>query len=810
MVSRLQHGGVGGVLVGRGVLRNPWILAQAHDIIEGRAARDVTLSMRGQFLLDYIDLLLREGQDEASGFRHLAPSVGAPATHRPARGRERWVVNKLRALGGWYTQGPRRRVAPARRHQHVGVDRRAARGHPALLLRAGELARAGEPHPRRRRRPANVLRSRRSVSPRDKFKALPAERRGAHHRPELRRGARETAASVRVRGAGPPVGHRQLERREPGRGEEALRRDAPTARWYGSFNVLRTTGTWATAPSAADPGRLCSPGRRDRRPDAVIVPGTARRRPRRRRRSRRRAPRRWRFGTSRRVPCAKGAAGTSSAPRDRRTRSPPSTESPATHPVGTTVRPHASPDDEPSDGGDLAPRDDDGLGEPGAGHFVEARLGAIEHQVRDHYRGFFPGPLGRPPPDGGLPPPGPSRRGGRSVQGLRSPCGRGGRSPPRSPHGLRSPPPPGRHGGAGDRSRACVRLAGAAAGLLRGRPTACAHRHRSRRGGVGDHSRACARLAGAAADRRHDLPTACAHRRRRAVAAGWAIAPGLALALRTRRPVAAAVPPRLALTAAGAFATGWAIAPGLALALRTRRPVASAVSPRLALTAAGGAVAAGRAIAPGLAFALRARRPIAAAISPRLALTAAGAFAAGWAIAPGLAFALRARRPVAAAVSPGLTLTAAGVVAAGWAIAPGLAFALRARRAVAAAVSPGLALTAAAESRGGAGDRSRACARLAGGRPVAATVSPGLALTTAGVFAAGRAIAPGLAFALRARRAVAAAVSPRLALTAAGESSRRGGRSLQGLRSPCGRGGRSPPRSSHGLRSARGLRVAPG
>lgn len=105
VVSRLQHGGVGGVLVGRGVLRNPWILAQAHDIIEGRAARDVTLRMRGQFLLDYIDLLLREGQDEASGFRHLAPSVGAPATHRPARGRERWVVNKLRALGGWYTKG---------------------------------------------------------------------------------------------------------------------------------------------------------------------------------------------------------------------------------------------------------------------------------------------------------------------------------------------------------------------------------------------------------------------------------------------------------------------------------------------------------------------------------------------------------------------------------------------------------------------------------------------------------------------------------------------------------------------------------
>src|SRR2546428_5283807 len=45
--------GVEGVLVGRGVLRNPWILSQAADLIAGRTPQSVTLEERGQFLLDY-------------------------------------------------------------------------------------------------------------------------------------------------------------------------------------------------------------------------------------------------------------------------------------------------------------------------------------------------------------------------------------------------------------------------------------------------------------------------------------------------------------------------------------------------------------------------------------------------------------------------------------------------------------------------------------------------------------------------------------------------------------------------------------
>ncbi len=93
IVAKLRSG-VEGVLVGRGVLRNPWILAQAMDLAEGRPAREVTASDRAQFLLDYIELLgderVRDELDCSGRFneRH-----------------DRWVINKLRALVPYYTKG---------------------------------------------------------------------------------------------------------------------------------------------------------------------------------------------------------------------------------------------------------------------------------------------------------------------------------------------------------------------------------------------------------------------------------------------------------------------------------------------------------------------------------------------------------------------------------------------------------------------------------------------------------------------------------------------------------------------------------
>ena len=87
IVNRMQMG-VGGVLVGRGVLRNPWILAQAADLASGRPARTVTNQQRGRFLLEYIELLLEERVDAVRAASH-----------------DRWVINKVRALGSWYTKG---------------------------------------------------------------------------------------------------------------------------------------------------------------------------------------------------------------------------------------------------------------------------------------------------------------------------------------------------------------------------------------------------------------------------------------------------------------------------------------------------------------------------------------------------------------------------------------------------------------------------------------------------------------------------------------------------------------------------------
>jgi tRNA-dihydrouridine synthase B len=103
MVER-RRGGVAGVLVGRGALRNPWIFEQAEDLAAGRVPREITMEERGRFLLEYIELLQQERLGEADGFRHVAPGQ-RPEPTGPARGHDRWVINKLRALNSWYTKG---------------------------------------------------------------------------------------------------------------------------------------------------------------------------------------------------------------------------------------------------------------------------------------------------------------------------------------------------------------------------------------------------------------------------------------------------------------------------------------------------------------------------------------------------------------------------------------------------------------------------------------------------------------------------------------------------------------------------------
>jgi tRNA-dihydrouridine synthase len=103
MIERLRGAAVSGVLVGRGALRNPWIFEQAAGLAAGQPAREVPAEERGRFLLEYIDLLLNDGEEDR-GFRHVAPGQ-TPTAPAAAQRRERWVINKLRALNSWYTKG---------------------------------------------------------------------------------------------------------------------------------------------------------------------------------------------------------------------------------------------------------------------------------------------------------------------------------------------------------------------------------------------------------------------------------------------------------------------------------------------------------------------------------------------------------------------------------------------------------------------------------------------------------------------------------------------------------------------------------
>ena len=108
ILDRLRHTPVAGVLVGRGILRNPWLFAQAADLLGGRPARDITPQDRGRFLMEYIDLLVAEGPggaaDRTRGASTQRASDDGTRTRDACASHDRWVVNKLRALCGYFTK----------------------------------------------------------------------------------------------------------------------------------------------------------------------------------------------------------------------------------------------------------------------------------------------------------------------------------------------------------------------------------------------------------------------------------------------------------------------------------------------------------------------------------------------------------------------------------------------------------------------------------------------------------------------------------------------------------------------------------
>ena len=151
IVERLRTTRVAGVIAGRGVLRNPWLLAQASDLLEGRPVRTVSNDERARFLLDYIDLLLHERVDEAIGFRHTAPMAPEEAERAaPGAGAGPRALGDQQAAGldVLVQQGPRRRLAPAHPRQRRHLDRRAA-GHRPRVLRGRRDRAASRARPRR-------------------------------------------------------------------------------------------------------------------------------------------------------------------------------------------------------------------------------------------------------------------------------------------------------------------------------------------------------------------------------------------------------------------------------------------------------------------------------------------------------------------------------------------------------------------------------------------------------------------------------------------------------------------------------------
>ena len=96
----------------RGSSRRPRRLPTAGPFHRCRSRREAASCS------NYMDMLLRGDAEEPAGFRHRAGSVAADRTvggtapctvplptTGEARGRDRWVINKIRALSAWYTRG---------------------------------------------------------------------------------------------------------------------------------------------------------------------------------------------------------------------------------------------------------------------------------------------------------------------------------------------------------------------------------------------------------------------------------------------------------------------------------------------------------------------------------------------------------------------------------------------------------------------------------------------------------------------------------------------------------------------------------
>ena len=136
MIDRLRNSAVRGVLVGRGALRNPVDLRAGRGRWRPAARRARSPpAERGRFLLDYVDLLLKERLRRG---RRVPPRRARPGAARPIvpGARPRALGDQQAARAEFLVhEGARQRLAPAGGDQRRRVDRAAARDHRGVLRR---------------------------------------------------------------------------------------------------------------------------------------------------------------------------------------------------------------------------------------------------------------------------------------------------------------------------------------------------------------------------------------------------------------------------------------------------------------------------------------------------------------------------------------------------------------------------------------------------------------------------------------------------------------------------------------------------
>jgi nifR3 family TIM-barrel protein len=80
VLAMLRSTGCDGVMIGRAATKNPWIFAQAADLIAGRAPAPASLAARRDLILGHLRMVA-------------------------AREDSKWALHKLRKFTGWYTHG---------------------------------------------------------------------------------------------------------------------------------------------------------------------------------------------------------------------------------------------------------------------------------------------------------------------------------------------------------------------------------------------------------------------------------------------------------------------------------------------------------------------------------------------------------------------------------------------------------------------------------------------------------------------------------------------------------------------------------